>query len=111
MRFRKWVLSNSGMIRLDHSVTCLDKSIRVFVQFKILREIYFFYLEYMKHEIIKKIIRVKCGSAFFSCVSWVCNVDICFFKMRDRSRMEAIGKSTIDESCEEVIMVGIEELK
>ena len=57
------------------------------------------------------IIRVKCGSAFFACVSWVYNVDICFFRMRDRSRVEAIEKCTIDVSCEEVIMVGIEELK
>ena len=97
------------MICLDHSVTCLDKSIRVFVHFKILREIYFIDLEYMKH--IYEDHSCQMWVCLFFFVSWVYNVDICFFRMRGRSRMEAIGKSTIDVSCEEVNMVGIEELK
>ena len=99
----------SASICLDHSVTCLDKDIRVFVQFKVLHEIYL--LIWNIWNIFKRIILVKCGSAFLSCVSWVYNVDICFFRMRDRSRMEAVGKSTIDVSCEEVNVVEFQELK
>ena len=58
--------------------------------------------------ILKRIIPVSYGSAFFFCVVCVYSVDICFLRMRDRARVEAIGSSTIEVS-EEVIV--IEELK
>ena len=109
MHFENGFWSNSGMIRLGQSVTCLNKSFSVFVQFEILREIYFIDLEYMKH--FQEDHSCQMWVCLLSCVSCVDNVDICFFRMRDRSRMEAIGKSTIDVSCEEVNMVGIEKLK
>ena len=59
---------------------------------------------------MKRIIRVRMGSAFFSCVSWVYIVDTFFFRIRDQSRVEAIGNSTTDVSCE-VIVVEMEKLK
>ena len=52
---------------------------------------------------LKRIIFVSCGSALFSRVICVYNVDKCFFRIRDRRRVEAIG------SCMElfeVILIG-----
>ena len=40
---------------------------------------------------LKRIIFVNCGSALFSWVICVNNVDKCFFRIRDRRRVEAIG--------------------
>ena len=58
MYFRGWVLTNSRIIRLGHSITSVKKSIRVFVLFKILLIIYFFDLECLKLYILDYILEI-----------------------------------------------------
>ena len=83
----------------------MNEGIGMIMQYKVLLKIYFFFI-WNLWNLLKRIIFISCGSAFFSCVICVYNVDICFFRMRDRRRVEAIGNST-----EVFEVIVIEELK